>query len=268
MTGENKRESDRKFLEEFKEIYTPLDQAKIEIWRRWNNQDLKIKVFDSLNEDIPDFLIDCPKAYLANHIASPNYNFLEYLKAAQKIGLSPVFPEYREDKFVSLNECKYYIGRLFIYRGIGKNGGEKMTIRRVIDFNESEGKKFNELKTIWGENFIDFHHRILDLLSRGASAGACDFSGWIARNGAVPCRFYDNFFKLFIRNAVLFENYLINNEEERMFCREVVIPSFKKVWSLFGIKPLIVPTVSQKSENDLYWQYYPEKIEVACKKII
>ncbi len=38
---------------DIKEIYTPLSVAKKEIWRRWNDKELRKKVEDFLGGDMP-----------------------------------------------------------------------------------------------------------------------------------------------------------------------------------------------------------------------
>lgn len=48
--GKNKNE---KF--DIKEIYTPLSVAKKEIWRRWNDKELRKKVEDFLGGDVKNF---------------------------------------------------------------------------------------------------------------------------------------------------------------------------------------------------------------------
>ena len=41
---------------DIKDIYTPLSVAKKEIWRRWNDKELRKKVEDFLGGDIPEVL--------------------------------------------------------------------------------------------------------------------------------------------------------------------------------------------------------------------
>jgi hypothetical protein len=41
----------------------------------------------------------------------------------------------------------------------------------------------------------------------------------------------------------------------------VVIPSFEKIQNIFGIKPLVVPTVPFEIECDPYLWYYPGEAE-------
>ena len=53
----NEKKIDEK-TEEFdiKDIYTPLSVAKKEIWRRWNDKELRKKVENFLGGDLPEVL--------------------------------------------------------------------------------------------------------------------------------------------------------------------------------------------------------------------
>lgn len=41
---------------DIKDIYTPLSVAEKEVWRRWNDKELRKKVEDFLGGDVPEFL--------------------------------------------------------------------------------------------------------------------------------------------------------------------------------------------------------------------
>lgn len=67
-----------KNIEKFdiKEIYTPLSVAKKEIWRRWNDKDLRKKVEDFLGGELPKALRSKePGAVLSRDVISPNKEF-------------------------------------------------------------------------------------------------------------------------------------------------------------------------------------------------
>ena len=42
-------------------IYTSLEEAKEEVWRRWNDKELRAKVEESLGGDVPEVFRDEPK---------------------------------------------------------------------------------------------------------------------------------------------------------------------------------------------------------------
>lgn len=60
------------------DIYTPLKEAKEGIWRRWNDKELRAKVEEFLGGDVPEFLRDEPKAYLARQLVTPNFSFFRF----------------------------------------------------------------------------------------------------------------------------------------------------------------------------------------------
>ena len=65
---------------------------------------------------------------------------------------------------------------------------------------------------------------------------------------------------LFIQNGILFENYLLNDEEMN-FTKQIVIPAFLEIEKHFKFKPLIVRLLPSKSESELYWYWYPSSFE-------
>ena len=60
-------------MDAIKHIYTPLEEAKEEIWRRWNDKALRKKVEEFLGGDIPDLFKKKPCAVLARSVVSPNF---------------------------------------------------------------------------------------------------------------------------------------------------------------------------------------------------
>ena len=69
--------------------------------------------------------------------------------------------EYTGDKCCSMNEDKHLLGKITFYHGKGKRNGDKVTHPRVIDFYTADGKRFQDIQTVWGEGFVAFHHRLL-----------------------------------------------------------------------------------------------------------
>lgn len=256
-----------KKIEKFniEEIYTPLAVAKEEVWRRWNDPILRKKVDDFLGGDVLESLKENPKAVLARHVASPNNEFIRFLGLAEDIGLEPVCLEYLQDKFRAENEDKYYLGKFFFCNGVGKKGGMKTNVIKKIDFDEAEGKQFSRIKTVNGEDFINFHHRLLSGAVKNYSNMICDESEWVIKNGKSPSNFYEKFLSMFVCHGVLFENYLLN-KNEKDFTNKIVIPTIKRVCDKFGVKPLIVKIYPAESENDLYWRHYPGNIEKLLNK--
>lgn len=246
---------------EIRSIYTSLEDAREEVWNRWNNHSLKARVQEFLSDDIPDFLMDSPKAYLAKHIVSPNLNFFHYLDSVKLIDLEPAMPEYRIDKFVTSNKDKYHLGKIYTSSDKGKRGGVQISTRLIIDMQSADGKRFCDIKTVYGGEFIDFHHFLIDALAPGYKKYIYDVSDWMRRHGRNSEDFYLYFFALFICNGVLFENFLNKQGKYDEFNKAVVIPSFKKITDIFGVSPLVVPTVPFEIECDTPLWYYPKETE-------
>jgi hypothetical protein len=104
------------------EFYTSLEEAKEEIWKRWHNMDLHMKVQDFIG-NIPQPLQDAPKAVLDRNIATPNFEFFHFLELSSKTNLSPLVTEYISDKFVTNNVDKLALAKMPFYKGRNENPG-------------------------------------------------------------------------------------------------------------------------------------------------
>jgi hypothetical protein len=253
---------DTSFVEDQSELYTNLEEAKEEIWQRWNNETLKKQIENYLKEVPSGFKVE-PRAVLYRNIATPNIEFYHFLKLSEEANLNPVVFEYLNDKLVYKSSDKYFLCKIYFYKGKGKNGGKKIIPKRIIDFNSAEGKKFSEIKTVWQEGFIDFHHRILHSCGKGIES--IDVSQWseIKDKAAEQC--YQHILSLFVCHGILFETFITNTSEEK-FAKKVVLPAFESIVELFGVKPLIVPIVPLDEEVDICWWCYPDYIEKEIPK--
>lgn len=247
-------------------FYTPLEEAKKEVWRRWKDRELKQKVEKFWNGDVPEFLKDKPKAYLARHINTPDKEFFRFLELARKIGLQPVCPELLSDKFLAKNSDKYYLGKLFFYNGKGKNGGDKISTLRIIDFNNSEGKRISDLKTIWGENLVDFHHTILKAAFPEMEGKNPNMSVWFSRKKKTLNDFYRYFLSFFLCHAILLESFV--TQGEKTLLSESVLPQFNWLQDKFGVKPLIVRLLPENRESQQIWCCHPEFVKKLLKVMV
>ncbi len=240
-------------------FYTPLEEAKKEIWQRWNDKELRKKVYDFIGGDIPDFFKDSPKAYLARHLNTPDKEFFRFLELSKKMNLQPICPELLADKFSAKSSDKYYLGKLFFHDGKGKNGGNKISTLKMIDFNKSEGKKISDLKTIWGENLVNFHHTILKASFPKIDGKNPDVSVWLIKKRKTLGDFYKYFFSFFLCHAVLLESFLC--KDEKSLINESVLPQFNELAMKFNIKPLIVRLLPENKESDQIWCCHPESVK-------
>lgn len=239
-------------------IYTELSVAKEEIWKRWNDKELRNKVEKFLDNDMPCVFKKGPFAVMVRHVASPNKEFFRFKEIANKTKLPLLICEFISDKFTCKNELKYHLCRMYFHGGFGKNGGEKIISSKIVNIDNCEGKKFSEIKTKDGVDFIDFHHKLLS--QHFSIENVCDISTWLAYKGKKSNIFYVYYLALFLTHGVLFENFVIEKEEKRLI-EKTVIPAIMKLKTLFGINPLIVPLLPINDERNRHWCYYPEKIK-------
>jgi len=243
-------------------MYITLEEAKKEIWVRWNDVTLRKKAEDFIGE-VPEALRNGPCAVMLRQITTPNTEFHHFLNLAQQINLTPVSLEYLKDKFVTTNAYKRSWGKMAFYHGKNKNGETVFHYKKVIDFLESDGKRFNEIITLWGEKFVVFHHRILG--ENLSEVKILDNSLWYDQKGQEPAEYYPYILAMFVCNGICFENFLADGKE-RKFTKEIVMPALEKVKTHFGVKPLIVPLAPPDEANDKYWWCYPDYIEKEIPK--
>jgi hypothetical protein len=241
-------------------FYTQLTEARKEIRKRWKNEKLKKKINEFLGNDIPEIFKKEPRAVFARHVATPNLEHQYFLRKSSVAELTPLFLEYLSDKFSPENAPKYYLGKTFFIYKKGKNGGYANSCKKLIDFNKSSGKPLNKISLHKNdsERLVDFHHNFLEPTFPNISR--YDISDWYKKKGGKPEKYYKHLLALFLRNGIMFENFLLN-EEEINFTKQIVIPSFQEVEKYFNIKPLIVRLLPSSSESDPLWYWYPGSVE-------
>jgi hypothetical protein len=252
-------------MKDVSKMYTTLSEAKKELEKRWNDKELKKKIENFLGEDLPEIFKEKPRAYLVRDIISPNFEFFYFLDLVKEARLDIGLCEYSGGKLVAKNFNKYHLCRMFFHNGMGKKNGDKIDTFNVIDFNKSEGKTMNKVKTIWGNKLIDFHHKLLKKITKVNPEKIFDITSWFNAHRNKTEYYYLHYLALFLAHGILFENFLFSKGEEE-FTRKKIIPSFKKLEKIFGIKPLVVPATLLEDESEAYWWYYPNSIK-QCFKI-
>jgi hypothetical protein len=139
-----------------------------------------------------------------------------------------------------------------------RGGGVNFAYRTVIDCTPCQGRLLRNIQTIWGENFVDFHHRLLS--KTPFEVNRVDLSTWYQSKGENAKAYYYYDLTFYIYNGILFENF-ITNEKEEEFSRTTAFPTFKEVENYFGVKPLIVPIAPHETASDIYWRCYPSYLE-------
>lgn len=249
--------SSTEFKSKPEDFYTPLSVAKEEIWRRWKDKNLEKKVNDFI-KPIPSVLKKTPRAFLSGHIASPDMEYVYFLDLVRLTKIEPLGWEYQKDRFYTVNPDKLCLGKLYIYSE-NSNPRGKIISKKIMNFKDGfEGKRLCDVKTIWGEKVVNFHHRLPELLDI-PEIETYDASDWYKTKGKNVKETYKYYLALFIRNGILFENSLISREKK--FIEDVFKPAFFEIEKIFGCKPLIYPLIPRKTEDDLYWYCYPDKIQ-------
>lgn len=239
-------------------MYTSLEKAKEEIWKRWNNPELRRRVTEYLGGEIAGVFTCGPRAVLFRNIASPAIESRHFVTQAANIALSPICLEYQYDRFCTRNADKIRLAKLAIFNGRNKHGAAMVTYKKVIDLKAADNKRFGEIETLWGQNLVEFHHSLLQ--QHLPDLEICDVSDWHNFKGRGAADYYRYFLAFFVCHGVLFENF-VTNDDEALFSRTVVYPALQEVIACFGVKPLIVPVVEEEKLHDEYWWCYPDIIQ-------
>lgn len=238
----------------YSDIYTSIEDARRELKKRQEDKDLCSKIESKLGTLMWSDFKDKPRGVLWRFVLSPDNGFTYFFQRAKYVGTDPLVFEYINDMFVSLNEEKKGLGRL---RLISEQG--KLVTADIIDFHKNQKKPFSEVLTKSGEKLTDFHKNLV--AKSGYNVELRDISSWCHSLGK-PIDYYVPFLMHFLAHGVLFEFYLMDDEEDEreiLFTKEVVLPAIEKIKEEFGIKPLIVQLYPehQSEEEDFYWWSYP-----------
>ena len=241
-------------------VYTHIEQAVKELEFRKHDQTISQLVRSFLPMGIPSVFENEKNAVLARQLATPNFEFMQFSSFASNLyGFKKVLFEMDKDKFTpSNNITKYHLGKLVFNNNTINHGGNKSIM--TVNFNEYSGKKITDVKTIWGQSFVDFHHELLQYsVDNNFACNTRLFEGseWLYKFGKTANEYYINFLSLFLQNGILFENFLLKEKAEQIFTREVFLPAFIKIIHETGVKPLIVSYLPIETEGGNAWNYYP-----------
>lgn len=240
------------------EIYTPLSVAKEEIWRRWNDKELRKKVEEFLGDDLPDIFSDGPKVVIFRNIATPNFELKLAFDYAKMIGLDLAVIEFTVDRFCTRNRDKLHLGKLF-FLDIKKKGCEVKAKVNIIPIKEVDNVPLRDIKTNWGEDLVAFHHRIL---GKNGYANVRTFDASTYKlNGLGPFEMYLKILGFCSNFSILLENFLVKTDKgERSFTERIIFPAFRKVRQAVRKKPMIVPLMGVNDEENVFWQYYSSDV--------
>ena len=249
-----------------RDIYTHLSKAKAEIRKRRSDRKLSKKLNEFWGCNRPPFITPGgPKAVFSKSLITPNFEFNYFLDIIKEIGMRKEFWEYSHGKLVGKNKERKHLGKIYFHSGFGRNHGHKIDHTTVVNFNTDEGRMVKDISTLYGESLVDFHHNLLKKSSK-RKLNIVDISEWFDRTRYLTEYYYLYYLSLFVRDYILFENFIFDNEEEGKFSKERFLPSFKKVEKMFGVKPIIVPLLPREYEKSVYWFFYGKKIKNFIRK--
>jgi hypothetical protein len=238
-------------------FYTPLSEARKEIWRRWNDDKLRKKVEDFLEGYVPNVFSEEPKAILFRYIATPDFEYSRARDLSDEIGLKLLYLEYLGDKFCTINPDKRTLGRMIFFHAKNINGDNIISKKNIFDLAQNDGKPFEEIITFSGINLVDFHHQLFK--SYFWNSDFWDITNFAKQRGKNASETYPFFLSLFACFGVLFEAYDINHsKEEYRFVDKVVCPAFNRISKTLGVNPIIVRLYTNGDEGNGFWSYYPE----------
>ena len=225
--------------------------------------ELKEHIEQYLKNDFPPYFKEPPLLCLSRYIATPNYETLRFINLIEPLNVREVISEDPDDIFVPENDIKRALCKLPICTRITNRNGkriehfEKITI---VDFQKASGQPLRSIKTLWGESLIDFHHHLLKTLAPHPVTVEQD-TEWINRHhrGDLLAH-YKEYLTLFIRNGILFEDYIMENKSEATFVKKILLPAIRDVEQRFGHKPLIAPLVPRQVGSATYWISYPPEV--------
>jgi len=244
-------------------VYTNIHDAIRELDKRKNDINIDKYIDKLVPNGVPRFLNGKKHAFLSRDLATPNYETRRFVSIVNALGsdIIPLFWEYHDDKFTpNVNPSKYNLARNTFYLGLDKRGSEKTRSFTVVDFNKYNGKRISEVKTVWNQSLVDYHHELIKenyLSIVHSDFISFDASAWYRELGGDTSFYYKRILALFLKHGILFENFVISDKVEFEFTKNIFLPAFIEIYNETGIKPLIVALEPTNMESDNFWMYYP-----------
>jgi hypothetical protein len=92
-----------------------------------------------------------------------------------------------------------------------------------------------------------------------------DASSWFSVHGHDAKQYYKEFFLLFVKDGILFENFLTAGSEGE-FSKSIVLPAIEYVYGKTGLKPIIVPIPPMDLEDDEHSICYKPLVKEIIQK--
>ena len=247
-----------KSRESFNEYtYTHWEDALTELAKRDADADLEAYAKAQFPHGLPPIMEGKKSMVLFRHIATPNYEIHRFLICADALDtLQPLILEYTADKFNNRNEMKFVLGKIPFHKGFNKLGEPLIERSNIIDINASNNRPISEIETSWGQKLVDFHHEMFDQEFPHLKGQVFDLSSWLHAHGPAARDYYKGFLALFLRDAILFENFMIERNEDT-FTRDIIMPAMLELEAECGYKPLIIALEPTHIEGDQFWLSHP-----------
>ena len=238
-------------------VYSSLWPAIEELKARQNDAALGSYVDGLLTHGLPEPMKGKKSIVLFRHVATPNYEVIRFLNAADALAdFQPLILEYTHDRFNNRNEWKFSLAKLRFHKGHNRLGESIFENRTIIDINASNNVPIREIRTEWGEPLHEFHHRLFGTLFPQFTDAPYDLSEWLHVYGPTAKEYYKAFLSLFLKDGILFENFLFDGKEAS-FTDTVILPALEELRNESGYKPLIIPLEPTTIEGDQFWLSHP-----------
>ncbi len=249
-------------------VMSPIEAAE-ELRRRGDDPNLKRRVEEYLNGDIPPYFADGPILYLSRYIATPNFETIRFTHLTEPLGMKVVVGQDSRDIFVTQNEVKRALCKLPLCIRVTQKSGEcfeQIRYESITDLNYANGKRFGDIQTHWGEPLMDFHKRLLSSVIK-IDLQTPDDADWIDRNhrGDLLAH-YKKLLALFVAHGIFFEDYILEDKHEADFVDRILRPAFEHVTEVFGCAPIIAQLVPKSLESNTFWISYPLRVDELFEK--
>lgn len=229
-------------------IYMSLDEARVELKRRWANEGLKGKIREALGEKFIPHYDRGPLFVTTRQLLSADNSTTFFAQCARYVGAKAFAQEFLGDRFVHFNEEKKGLGRL----RIKLNDGSKATVD-IMNFQQNQRTALCDCVLKDGSNLVNFHHNLLSIDDNDIQL--YDNTSWYQNIGRAS-DYYHDFLLHFVAHSILFETFYDEGQTtEDTFTHEVVYPNIESIRKEFNISPIIVRSFpeTQTDEEDFYW---------------
>jgi len=242
-------------------MYTPLNKAIKELKLRRQDESIINRTNEFLGGILPKGFPDEPPACLLRQVASCRYEDLAFARLAESAGLTPFWPTYLDDSYISINPDKVNYIRMKIK--VSENHNHKLKAVRDMNKLDHEKPEMGKLETKYLSDdgtpvlLPDLHLEMRRAVFPQYATNVFDNSAWYKSQRLKWSHYYNSIFALFVCHGVMFEDYHDgpNASSLAKFTKRVVEPAFDLVCREIGLEPLMVQFPWQKG-----YELYPKEV--------